>query len=113
MSMLQGNENRLPVPEAWSSSKQEHLVSCRKRRGCSCACLKRSLHFRLWQVILFLLIEAGIILAIAIPLAVYAPWNKNLRNSADARTTETAVAPGGKCNDRTRFEMVAYPEVLN
>jgi len=79
----------LAVAEGYDLTKQHHYV--KKRCDC-CEYFHRRCSFRVWKVIVFLLVVAVIMAVMGLLIAMFGPGNKNLRYSEK----EARVVNGGK-----------------
>lgn len=68
----------LTVTEGYDFTKQEHYI---KKKCSACDCFHRRCTFRVWQVIVILLVVAFIIAVMGVLLAMFGPGNSNLRYS--------------------------------
>ena len=83
----------LTVSEGYDLTNQQHYA----KRRCRCACnfLNKRCSFRVWHILLFLLILTLVIALMGLLLAMYGPGTTDLKYSA-SRGTDSPEVVGGK-----------------
>ena len=84
------SQTTLSVSEGYDLTRQHHYVN-------RCEFFHKKCSFRIWQVILFLLMLAAIIIVMSLLIAMFGPGNTNLKYSKkEAIHAPTVAIDGGK-----------------
>lgn len=85
----------LTVSEGYDLKNQHHYFS----RRCGCDYFHTRVSFRVWQVLLFLLVVAVVITIMGLLIAMFGPGNRNLSYSKkEAIVAPTVKENGGRLN---------------
>lgn len=87
------SQTTLTISEGYDLPTQQHYT---KKKFSCCDCFHRQCTFRLWQILVFLLVIAFIIAVLGLLIAMLGPGNTNLKYSKTSKSESKAENPTNK-----------------
>ena len=87
------SQTTLTISEGYDLPTEQHYT---KKKFSCCDCFHRQCTFRLWQILVFLLVIAFIIAVMGLLIAMLGPGNTNLKYSKTSKSESKAENPTNK-----------------
>ena len=101
------SQTTLTISEGYDLPTQQHYT---KKKFSCCDCFHRQCTFRLWQILVFLLVIAFIIAVMGLLIAMLGPGNTNLKYSKTSKSESKAENPTNKIHTGNLLITGAQPK---
>lgn len=99
------SQTTLTISEGYDLPTEQHYT---KKKFSCCDCFHRQCTFRLWQILVFLLVIAFIIAVMGLLIAMLGPGNTNLKYS---KSESKAENPTNKIQGNLLISLLRYIEI--